>query len=328
MQNRRYFGTRFSPDHWGRGARARLLGAVSTVLLTGAACDRQCDRGDGGGPGLPAGHYPANISQAADTEFVRFVDEGDYRGRLETAVATYEGPGGEKVELISAVHIADAGYYSDLNVLFATYDSLLYEMVKPQDMGAPTADEGRGSLLGMFQKGMGGSMGLAYQLEGIDYGAANFVHADLDAETFAALSEERGQGVVALMLQSMWEQAKMALAGDGGAAADPLAEYRILAALLSKDRERKLKYLFAKQLGDVEAITAAMMTDLDGEESVLLTERNKAAMRVLRERLAAGEKKLGLFYGGAHLADIEARIFAEVGLRRTGVRWLRAWEIE
>ena len=43
--------------------------------------------------------------------------------------------------------------------------------------------------------------------------------------------------------------------------------------------------------------------------------------------VARGEKKLGVFYGGAHLHDIEERVFKEIGLRRTSVRWEKAWEI-
>ena len=61
---------------------------------------------------------------------------------------------------------------------------------------------------------------------------------------------------------------------------------------------------------------------------MLLTERNKALMRVMRQRLAAGDKKIGVFYGGAHLHDVEERIFAETDLRRTGVRWEKAWVIK
>ena len=36
------------------------------------------------------------------------------------------------VELIAAVHIADSVYYKRMEKLFAGYDSLLYELVKPK----------------------------------------------------------------------------------------------------------------------------------------------------------------------------------------------------
>ena len=36
----------------------------------------------------------------------------------------------------------------------------------------------------------------AFQLDGIDYNAGNFVHADLDTETFHRMQEERGESIL------------------------------------------------------------------------------------------------------------------------------------
>src|SRR4051812_9115048 len=74
--------------------------------------------------------------QQEGQKFLRFVEEKD-GGRLETATATYKNDKGQTVHLIAAVHIADTGYFASLNKVFEGYDALLYEMVKPKDMGAP-----------------------------------------------------------------------------------------------------------------------------------------------------------------------------------------------
>ena len=63
--------------------------------------------------------YQPNTSQKADTKFLRFTDESRGEGVMEAAIATYEGKNGEKVELISAVHVADTAYYERLEKLFA-----------------------------------------------------------------------------------------------------------------------------------------------------------------------------------------------------------------
>jgi hypothetical protein len=115
---------------------------------------------------------------------------------------------------------------------------------------------------------------------------------------------------------------------EGKSKADPNVGFKLLAALFMPDSARALKYLLAQQLENMESIMAGLGEGEDGKGSVLLIERNKKCMRVLGDRLKRGEKNIGVFYGGAHLADMEKRIFAELGLQRTGVRWERAWVIE
>ena len=252
---------------------------------------------------------------------------------METAIATYEGEGGEKVELISAVHIADGAYYARLEQLFATYDSLLYELIKsegeePPEPGRRKLGSSGFNLIALFQRAMRDGLELDYQIEAIDYSAKNFVHADLDAETFLALSKERGQTLTKLMLQSMLQEFVKMFKGEGTAQIDPLLEVKMLGALFSSKRAKRLKYLFAQQLQNIDELMAGFEKGLGGEESVILIARNKQAIKVLRERLAAGEKHIGVFYGGAHLPDLEERVFKEIGLRRTGVRWESAWVIE
>lgn len=276
------------------------------------------------------GHYPSNTTQKADTKFVRFHDHGDGQGLLETAIATYEGKNGEKVELISAVHVADAGYYARLAKLFESYDSLLYEMVKakgtkPPPPGRRKATES-GGMISMFQRFMRDTLKLEFQVEAIDYRVKNFVHADLDTETFQRLSKERGESLIRLMFKSA--MSNMSKSGSDKDKSDPNLGMKMLFALFSSDRARLLKYLLAKELQNMEELMAGLSKGVDGKGSVILIERNKHLMKVLHKRLDQGEKKLGLFYGGAHLHDIEARIFKEIGLRRTSVRWEKAWEIK
>lgn len=275
------------------------------------------------------GHYPPNTSQKADTKFVRFHDHGDGEGLLETAIATYEGKNGEKVELISAVHIADAGYYARLAKLFKSYDSLLYEMVKakgtkPPPPGRRKATES-GGMISMFQRFMRNTLQLEFQLEAIDYRAQNFVHADLDAETFKKLSDERGESLIQLMFNTALNAGRST--DKSKKQPDPNMGMKMFFALFSKDRSRILKYLLAKELQNMEELMAGLSKGPDGKGSVILIERNKHLIKVLHQRLDKGEKKLGLFYGGAHLHDVEQRIFKEIGLRRTSVRWEKAWEI-
>jgi hypothetical protein len=309
-----------------------LLGITLTAaLLFAASCKKSPTVPTAQENGLPLGHYPPNTEQELYPEFVRFVEGGKYEGTLDTAVATYEGENGEKVDLIGAVHIADEDYYERLEELFAGYDSLLYELVMPEDAEPPQPGVERDSaggglnVLGLLQRGMGEGLQLDYQVDGIDYSKPNFVHADLTAEAFSKLSKERGQSMPQLMLEAVFRQVTNTLKGEAGGT-DPLLQFKMLGAMFSKNRAQRMKFLFARELAN--AIDLLGETDLDGEESVILIARNKKAVEVLRERLATGEKHIGIFYGAAHLADLEERIFDEIGLKRTGVRWEQAWLVK
>lgn len=306
-----------SSNHHARFLRFLLLLAIATTT-----CAQDQSK-------LPRGHYPPNTEQKTDTKFIRFIDKGKGEGSLETAIVTYEGKKGEVVELISAVHVADIGYYERMNKLFASYDSLLYELIKRKGARPPKPGRKRrsesGNMLGWFQRFLRDSLDLDFQLDAIDYRAKNFVHADLDAETFQKLNKERGESIVQLML-------KLALAEykrdkEGKSKSDPNLGLKMIAALFMPDSARALKYLLAAQLQNMEELLAGLKEGADGKGSVLLIERNKKLMRVLRDRLKMGEKNIGVFYGGAHLSDVEERIFKEIGLKRTKIRWEKAWVI-
>lgn len=258
-------------------------------------------------------------------KFLRFVEEGNDGGRLETAVATYTNDKGVTVELVGAVHIADTGYYKALNKRFEAYDALLYEMVKPKDMGAPRRGDagGDGSInfVRMMQKGMKMFLDLDYQLDGIDYTKKNFVHADLTAEEFARMQEERGESIMGLMVKQMVREM---LKDEGERQATQLDGLQILAALSSEDSARQLKLVLAKQFENMDE----MVKGMEGPKgSVLLTERNKAAIKVLKDEITAGKKNLGLFYGAAHLKDLEKRLVEDMGFKRTKIEYLVAWDM-
>ena len=258
---------------------------------------------------------------AEKTEFLRFVDDDDGGGKLESAIATYRNEGGVKVHLVAALHVGEKSYYHGLSKTFEGYDALLYEMVKPKGAGAPAPGQQAGGMVSGFQRFLKDVLELEFQLDAIDYTADNFVHADLDVETFFKLQEERGESLFTLMLRSMMSQ--MARQGQPGAPR-PITMFDILAAMNSPDSARQYKLLLARQFQDVEAQIAAM----EGPNgSVLLTERNKAAMRVVKEQLAAGKKNLGVFYGAAHMKDLERRLIDELGFKRTNMEYRIAWDL-
>ncbi len=302
------------------GARRALLLALLSLAGLGASLsalsDTCAERPDG-----PDG--PDGRPEDAEHDYLRFVPGDDPgEGDLQTAVVTMVGEGGVKVDLISVVHVADGAYYRQLQKRFRAYDSLLYEMVKDEAV-KPVPGEG-GGLLTFFQRTLKDLLDLEFQLDAVDYTKRNFVHADLDPETFARLQRERGESLVSLMFKVL--RADL-LAGQKGEDSPQLGLVQLALALSSDDSARALKYLLAQQMEHMEAIIAGIEESPSGEGSVIVAERNKKAIEVLRARLKAGDRKLGIFYGGAHMPDMERRLGRELGLRRAGEEWLTAWSI-
>ena len=61
--------------------------------------------------------------------------------------------------------------------------------------------------------------------------------------------------------------------------------------------------------------------------ATIITERNLIALEVLREQLAKGKKRIGIFYGAGHLGDMSRRLVSDFGMKFTGEKWVEAWDL-
>jgi hypothetical protein len=278
---------------------------------------------------LAATHARSEAAPATQpaTEFMRFTENADGSARLELADVAYRNSDGAVVHLIGAVHVAEREFYDGLNESFRHYDALLYEMVKSRGMqmparGAKPSSGASGSWIGTLQRFMKDRLKLSYQLDGIDYHAKNFVHADLDWETFSQLQEDRGESFLTLAIRA----AAHGMASSASGKQPPVGEmdgFAMLAAFMSPDSARELKLLLARQFANADDELAAIEGD---KGSVILAERNKAAFKVLDEQVAQGKKFLGVFYGAGHLQLME-QMLIDRGYRKVDTAWRTAWDI-
>jgi len=265
---------------------------------------------------------PPAPEKVEPTDFLRFVETEKGAGRLETALVTYEGKNDVKVDLIGVVHVAEKGYYQDLSRRFKAYDKLLYELVTSKD--ADLAElKNASSPISMFQRALKGTLGLEFQLDAIDYTQKNFVHADLDPETFARLQAEKGESLLGIFFKTALKALELEARGEIKSAGG----LEILMALTARDSQRRLKYIFARELEGMEKLLAGI-EEGSKDGSVLVVERNRAAIKALKEQIEGGAKKLGIFYGAAHMEDLEKRLVGELGMKKTKAEWLTAWDIE
>jgi hypothetical protein len=262
--------------------------------------------------------------------FVRIQkDEDGEPLALQTAVARFvpsSGAGNLTVDLVSAVHLGDRSYYDQLNKLMTQYDVLLYELVAPEGTRIPKGGRKTDSPLAIVQPLMKLVLGFEWQTDRIDYTRKNFVHADLSMEKMAEAAKERGDDGLTLALS---------------VAADLLRQYNLqererakkapakedefdLTSLLEPEGAAKLKIILAKQLVASGSPDSALGPTL---HTLLVADRNQAALKVFQRELAKGHKKIGIFYGAAHMPDFEKRLREDFGLKRSSERWLTAWDL-
>lgn len=261
----------------------------------------------------------------SETDFIRYVEEEE-SDSLQTAVVTYESPQKVRVDLVGAIHIADKAYFDGLNERFKGYDAVLYELVgQPMDQRgkkeSPKDDAQNLAWVGQLQAMMKNTLKLHGQLEGIDYKAKNFVHADMNMKQFMKTQEVKKESFLTLYLRAA--QAQKTANDEKGVDSDAAGLVMLLKLLTSKDSSTGLKRMIAEQFDSVEGIMAGVE---EGGGTVLVGERNRVALEVMDKEIAAGKKLLAIFYGAAHLADIEQRMLKR-GFKRVKTQWLKAWDL-
>ncbi|KAF4347175.1 hypothetical protein CsatB_009257 [Cannabis sativa] len=272
-----------------------------------------------------------------------------------------------QVDLVSTIHIADKEYFKTLQEELESYDCVLYEMVASRESlenrrnSAVTkklrSSRSRGfNILGCIQRQMARILTLDFQLDCLDYEAENWYHADLDFETFKLLQMEKGESFFSFardmtlkstkaMIQSasvredlgpwrsklLWASRvlPMPLVGlliIGGVCADgesQSSEFPELEALSRLDFGAAMKVFLAKRLtSEFTQVTA----DVE-ESSVIIGERNRAAIEALNKSLDEGNNRIAILYGGGHMPDLGRRLREDFDLVPSRVRWITAWSI-
>jgi hypothetical protein len=299
----------------------------TTRTLAGVLCLTFCGPLTADQPEKPKA--PAD-KKAAVGSFVRL--QRDLDGQpvaLETAVVRCQGPkDGVTVDLVGAVHVGDRAYYAELNRVLKTYDVVLYELVAPAGTRPPKGGRPKDDLFGLVRQVVKLVLDLDWQVDRIDYTRDNFVHADLSPDQMAEAVRERGDDGLTLFLsvtadllrQENLRQRKMPKEAPAARAAD----LDLGSLLLDPEAPVKLKRLLAEQLVELDAPGGGLGPTLG---TILIADRNEAAMKVFQKELAKGRKKIAIFYGAAHLPEFEKRLRTDFGLERRAERWLTAWDI-
>lgn len=290
----------------------------------------------------------------APAPYIRFKEDRN-TARLELAVRSFKNKAGKQVDLVSAVHIADRSYYQELNKRLAEYDTVLYELVgDPEALQPPAAEAGGAEeaapesakdenesaadgeageepelqfrVLKLLYDALGNFLKLSFQLNEMDYTSPKFIHADMTAEEFTRAQRERGESMLSLMLRSM----EMQLKGRFNEERKQLESFNLgtlLYILTSPRGAEEFKILLARMLVTSESMTAKAEAE---SGSVILAARNDVALKKLAEVLRKPDapRKTAIFYGAAHMQDMERKLTENMGFQPAGEYWIPAWTVE
>ena len=270
----------------------------------------------------------------AEVGFLRLTrDERGEPVALETSVVHYRekrpdraGRRPLEVDLVGAVHVGSRAYYATLDHLFRDYDAVLYELVAPDNARVPKPGRKPSGAIGSAQQGLTSVLGLEFQLEQIDYAAPNFVHADLSPKEFDAAMARRGESWWTMFGRLMREGMKRAERDAARGRGNDIGLGDMFGMLFGSGPERalRLRRMMAEQFTDMEVLTSAF----GGEEgSTLITDRNAAALEVLREQIGKGRRRIAIFYGAAHMDDFDRRLKADFGFEPVETDWIEAWDL-
>ncbi len=256
-------------------------------------------------------------------EFIRLTQDGQHLKALQTSIARYQSSQQDvTVDLIGAVHIGERSYFETLNEVFKDYDVVLYELVAPEGTRIPRGGRtgGAGNPISFMQTSAQKFLGLESQLKLVDYTPDNFRHADMSPDELREKMAERGQSPLSLALGAFTEMMNdpdmAAKLGDQGGAS--------LSDLLDMiGNPLKAKRFMAKQMGAMGSLDSGLGSSLN---QLIVVDRNKAAMKVLDETIQQGHKKIGIFYGAAHMPDFHERLL-EREFKFVRDSWLTAWDL-
>jgi hypothetical protein len=112
--------------------------------------------------------------------------------------------------------------------------------------------------------------------------------------------------------------------GDSSVGKPEVSVGDLFGMLFGSNRELRLRRLLAEQFSDMDVLTAAF----GGEEgSSLITDRNAAALNVLKAELRQGRRSIAIFYGAAHMDDFDRHLQQDFGMQPEETAWLEAWDL-
>jgi hypothetical protein len=268
-------------------------------------------------PSVKARDLPI-VHQAAKDSYVRTIQSGSDTFSVQTGSRLFRKTGAPDVDLVGAMHAAEAGYYRQIQAMLAKSDLVLYEGVtdgtRKDPFELPTDEDQKKSGYGRLAS----ALGLIPQHEGIDYRPKSFRNCDLTIQQMQSMLQE--------------EIKRGDQASAGAKSADK--ELRQVGRMIGGK-----SWLINGVIGLVGSNTmlrervrfmlVASGTDADSEnmldarlQRLILEDRNAHVIKELRRIMRReSHHRIAIFYGAGHFPDMQKRLIA-MGYQPAGpIRW-------
>jgi hypothetical protein len=261
-------------------------------------------------------------------------------------------PGAPVVSLVGVSHLGESNYYAAIQKRLDAQALVLFEGVghpdaRNENKSASDDDAPRPSRKlevdeESLQFNMAKSLGLAFQLSAIDYDRAHFKNSDMSLEQIARVLGGGASRTTPVETKSAEQPAAKP------DAARPSTEFAVLMQVMdgtsflgrlasglfkwlgsSPRMQASTKLMLIETLGNLQGDfteAAALPPDMKRLLAVLLHARNGVVVQDIKTELAKSEpvKTIAVFYGAAHMHDLEKRLCEELGYRVDGDEWLPA----
>jgi len=300
-------------------------------------------------PCLASDSAPATEHQPAPC--MRITRPHTNRIELQIASRPFHAPkpGQPVIWLMAVSHIGESNYYASVQADLNRQDLVLFEgvgggeamkrqsrLAKQAAAGNATEPSDQEPQTASLQSAMAESLGLAFQLEAIDYDHPHFQNSDMSiaqlqavmmktiAETADDTAESSGAGVEFLALMQ---------AMDGSSWMGAILQMGVRLLGSSPKLQALTRLMMIEVLGQLEGDMAGMKglpPNMQELIRVLIQERNKVVMQDLQRTLKAPQlpASIAVFYGAAHMDDLEKRLVTELNYQPGPDIWRSAIAVD
>ncbi|MCP3919536.1 MAG: hypothetical protein GY711_28705 [bacterium] len=188
---------------------------------------------------------------------------------------------------------------------------LILDELPPLALAALTEERG-------MQGTLADALGLVFQLDGIDYTGTRWRNSDMSLEALQAELAAADIGVETFFSSMAGSSLTAKLAGG-------------LLKLIGSTRSGSgmLKIAGLEVLSRADEVLAALPPEMAGLFEVLIERRNAVVVRDLRALLTSEPdvRTVAVFYGAAHMRDLEERLRKELGVMLVREHWVPAVQI-
>jgi hypothetical protein len=314
--------------------RVRILIPTLLVALAGCSAPRK------------AGSHNLAI---APEPYVRLLTSNSNLVQLQIASRKFVPHRGRKpaVWLTGVAHLGESNYFAALQEHLDNQQLVLFEGItdratrnvrgplEPKPPAASTPEPGHrvsgsDAKLSSLQTTMASSLGLVFQLDGIDYSRSNFRNSDLSVEELRELAANLGETNQPTAGPSLDRLLQMM---EGGSFFDSLVQVALRFLGANRKLQGLSKLALIEMIGQINGDPAHMRglpPSLKKLLEVLIDKRNEKVITDLKRSIeeANAQDSISIFFGTGHMPDMEMRLRRDLNYDPREQVWFTAFTVD